>query len=282
MDEENVDLDVITIDDDNVSTDEAFEADVTIDDDSGVDKRKERTVDPELIAARAELAALRATANNRQPERHAVQHAPAVDDLQARENDLQDKRKALGVEYESIKDSPSLTEAKLAELEQRSNSIDSDLGVIRAQKALRLERPNIQRQSQADENARKYGDVYQNRNATRYAEGQYHMMLAEGAPEGAATVEKAMNKARIQYRMVKGVPTDNDRAQMSGVGNGGGRRRAPDNSFKFNKSLSIIASEMFGDRVGGDLKKSQQMWAKEVGIPARRRAEADRNKRRNG
>lgn len=255
------------------------------DDDGGVQENSEvrfeepepvaapKTVDPELLAARAERDALRAQMASRQPA--AVQPAPDTA-LQTREKELFDQQDALGAEYETLTSSGALTTEKHAELKEKSRSIQSQLYQVGAQRAAVADRPN---QVRAQQNARYqslYSDVYANKSATRFGEGRYHLLVAQGAPEDDSTVERAMNEARIQYGMVKGKPTDNDRALMSGVGGGGGRTKAPSNTVKFNKPLTQMAVEMYGDATNGDVTEAKKLFAKRIVLPNRRKAAAKR------
>lgn len=222
----------------------------------------------ELAAARAEIAQLRALQGQQLQQQN---YTPQPSNMERREQELYNQQDALVIEYENLLQNKTLTTEKHADLKQRSRQLTTELNTVAAERALERNRGSIQQAaSQARYNSM-YSDVKSNPKALRYGRGQYEIMVAKGAPDNEETVERAMNEARIEFGMIKGKPTANDRAQLMGTNGGGGRRKAADNTFKFDKSTTIMANSMFGDQAGGDVELAQKMWAKKIGIPARKR-----------
>lgn len=197
------------------------------------------------------------------------------DPFQQQEDAISEQEKALGIQWEAHKASKSLTRELLNEFDAKSRQLQQARMNIAAQRAIQGTLPTIIQATQQQQFAREYGDVQSNPQANRFARGEYDRLVARGAPETPETVARAMNAARVEFRLptARYTPTEQDRQQLTGFGGQGRRVADPKtNVVKMGKSEKIMAMAMYGERFNGDEKKVYSQWAKGPGIRAQRAA----------
>lgn len=204
---------------------------------------------------------------------HGNQNQP--DPWKGQEDSVTERERALGIQWEAHKRSKTLTKELLDEFDGKSRALQQERVNIATQRAIAAAMPQMLQATQQQHYAREYGDVQSNPAANRYARGQYDMLVAQGAPESPETVARAMNAARMQFRMptARYTPTEQDRQQLTGFGGQGRRVSDPkSNVVKMGKSEKIMAMAMYGQHFNGDEKKVYSQWAKGPGIRAQRAA----------
>lgn len=240
------------------------------------EKKETKTdaVDHRLAAAEAETARLRAQiehdrsiafGNNRQQQ----QHDPFDSEL----DQLNEREKALGVQWELDKAAGRLKDKALVDdYDRKAREINDQKSQVNTRRALRDMMPEVTRQQQAMQLRTQYSDVYNNAQAITYAEGAYKMLLASGEQDGPQLLDKAMNQARIQFRMPGAnymKPTQSDKDKLTGIPGGGGRNTV-DNRVRMSKAEKQMAMAMYGDAVNGDEKKAYEKWARGPGLKAKK------------
>lgn len=244
-------------------------------------EKTESRDDDRLRRAEDELSSLRATLHQSQQRDYGNQRQQMDDPFEDDEKGLNEREKALGIRWEAdrvagkLQRDPNL----VSQYEKDAEFIRNKRTEIATNRALRNALPQIMQMNQAQQFRNTYRDVYDNERATKYAQAEYQRSLALGEPDSVDTVDKAFNAARIAFGM-RGKnsmkPTDHDRAQMSGVGGGGGRN-VVDNTVKMGKSEKAMAMAMYGDALNGDEKKVYQKWASGPGLRAKKQANKHRN-----
>lgn len=221
--------------------------------------------DPNLVNILADIR--NRLNNNSNPRTDSDEFNNELDQLAERE-------RALGVQWEVLKGQNKLDKPTLDDFERKSRQIQDRKAEITAQRALNKVLPQILNAQQRNHYQMTYADVNSNPRASQYARGRYEIMLAEGAADGPELIDRAMNEARVKFGMAgaKPVPTNNDRQQLSGVSGGGGRVKQ-DNQVKLGKAEKSMAMEMYGPRFNGDEKKAYAAWAKGPGLRAKRAEE---------
>lgn len=234
-----------------------------------------------LAAAEAETVRLRSEiANTRQQSYGTQLQQTQTDPYDSELETINEREKALGIQWEMDKASGRLRDkAVVDEYDRKARDISDQKSHISTRRALRDMLPQITQEQQRQQLRNQYSDVYQNNSAITYAEGAYKMLLASGEQDGPQLLDKAMNQARIQFRMPNAnymKPTQQDKQQLSGVGGGGGRN-VSDNKVRMGKAEKQMAMAMYGDAFNGDEQKAYQKWAKGPGLRAKKSASKSRN-----
>lgn len=246
------------------------------------DKREPKT-DPaaeRLARAEAENSNLRNEIQTARQQSYGTQiQQNQVDQFDAELNSINERERALGIQWEIDKVAGRLKDKSVVdEYDRKAREIHDQKTNVSTRRALRDMLPDISRVQQQQQLRAQYSDVYNNQSAITYAEGAYKMLLASGEPDGPQLLDKAMNQARVQFRMPTAnymKPTERDKQQLSGVGGGGGRVSA-DNTVKMGKAEKQMAMAMYGDAFNGDEKKAYEKWAKGPGIRAKKAASKQR------
>lgn len=240
-----------------------------------------RRAETENLRLQASLADLRA----RVAGNGGSGQPTAPDPWQSQEDAISEQERALGIQWEAHKAARSLTPELLKEFDGKSRSLQQQRINIATQRALQSSLPQLLQATQQQQFAREYGDVQSNPAANRYARGEYDRLVARGAPESPETVARAMNAARVEFKLptARYQPTDHERQQLTGFGGSRGRMSDPkSNVVKMGKSEKIMAMAMYGDRFNGDEKKVYSQWARGPGIRAQRAAAKARRSNQNG
>jgi hypothetical protein len=269
-------------------TDEKEEPVAFIEDDNDtvVDLSPEvkETKDPSadrLAAAEAETARLRAEveASRRQAYGHQLQ-TNQKDPFDSELESINEREKALGVQWELDKAAGRLRDkAVVDDYDRKAREIHDQKSQVSTRRALRDMLPQITREQQSQQLRAQYSDVYSNPSAITYAEGAYKILLASGEQDGPQLLDKAMNQARVQFRMANAnymKPTQQDKQQLAGVGGGGGRN-VVDNKVRMGKAEKQMALAMYGDAFNGNEQKAYQAWAKGPGLRAKKAASKSRS-----
>lgn len=245
------------------------------------DEERWRRAEADNLRLQASLADLQSrVVGNSGPGRQAQ-----PDPFQQQEDAIAEQERALGIQWEAHKAARSLTPELLKDFDGKSRSLQQQRMNIAAQRAIQGTLPTIIQATQQQQFAREYGDVQSNPAANRFARGEYDRLVARGAPETPETVARAMNAARVEFRMptARYQPTEQDRQQLTGFGGQGRRVADPkSNVVKMGKSEKIMAMAMYGERFNGDEKKVYSQWAKGPGIRAQRAAARARRGNQTG
>ncbi len=234
-----------------------------------------------LAAAEAETARLRAEveASRRQTYGHQLQTNQPDPDAQELEA-INERERALGVQWEMDKAAGRLRDKSVVdEYDRKAREIHDQKSQVSTRKALREMLPAITQEQQRHQIRSQYSDVYSNPSAVTYAEGAYKMLLASGEQDGPQLLDKAMNQARVQFRMPGAnymKPTQSDKDRLTGVAGGGGRN-VVDNKVRMGKAEKQMALAMYGDAFAGNEQKAYQAWAKGPGLRAKKAASKNRN-----
>lgn len=248
------------------------------------EKKEPSNDDARWARAEAEAASLRAQLANvqqnlYQPQQRQEQSDPYAQQLET----IADRQRAMGIEWETLKAANALTPDKHKEYFQKAQGLEQEKANIAAQRAIQTMLPQMIQQQQVQQLRSNYTDVNSHPAASRFAKGTYEIMLAEGHPDNAATVEKAMNTARIKYGMAPSGsnhgPSEQDKRQLTGI-TGGTGRQVSDNTVKMGKAEKIMAQAMYGEAFNGDEKKVNEAWAKRIGLKAKKEAEKARRQAR--
>jgi hypothetical protein len=235
---------------------------------SASDDRLERA-ERELSELRTQLQSNRQQNYGNQPTQQSYQNEP--DEMST----INERERALGIQWEADKAAGRLKDSKLVEdYDKKAREIAEQRTAILTRKAISDMMPSIMQQNQAQYYRQQYSDVYNNNAAVAYARGEYQKLLALGETDSPQLVDKAMNAARIQFKMPgsKGMkPTDRDREQLSGI-SGSNNRQTADNTVKMGKAEKSMAMAMYGKAFNGDEKKVYAKWASTIGIRAKKSA----------
>lgn len=241
------------------------------------EKKESKTDDSDhrLAAAEAETARLRVqieaerTAAYGQNRQQHQQNDPFDHEL----DQLNEREKALGVQWELDKAAGRLRDKALVDdYDKKAREINDQKSQVSTRRALRDMLPAINQENQRHQIRTQYSDIYNNPNAITYAEGAYKMLLASGEQDGPQLLDKAMNQARIQFRLPGAnymKPTQSDKDKLAGIPGGGGRNSV-DNRVKLGKAEKQMALAMYSDAANGDEKKAYAMWAKGPGLKAKK------------
>lgn len=232
-------------------------------------KEPKRDANTERVAAaEAENARLRSEIANTRQQSYGHQQQTQVDPEQAELESINERERALGVQWEMDKAAGRLRDKALVdEYDRKAREISDQKSHISTRRALRDMLPQITQEQQRQQLRTQYSDVYQNSQAITYAEGAYKMLLASGEQDGPQLLDKAMNQARIQFRMPNAnymKPTQQDKQQLSGIAGGGGRN-STSSMPRMGKAEKQMAMAMYGDAFNGDEKKAYAEWAKKAG-----------------
>lgn len=234
-----------------------------------------------LAAAEAETARLRSEiANTRQQHYGNQLQTNQKDPYDSELESINERERALGVQWEMDKAAGRLRDKTVVdEYDRKAREIHDQKSHVSTRRALRDMLPQITQEQQRQQLRTQYSDVYNNNHAITYAEGAYKMLLASGEQDGPQLLDKAMNQARIQFKMPNAnymKPTQQDKQQLSGVGGGGGRN-VTDNKVRMGKAEKQMAMAMYGDAFNGDEQKAYQKWAKGPGLRAKKAASKSRS-----
>lgn len=252
--------------------------------DGGKDDERWRNAEAQQSRLAADFADLRARLTGGSGYQGPGPSSPAAQDPWKSEEDaISEQERALGIQWEAHKAARTLTSDLLKDFDQKSRQLQQRRTDIAAQRAIRSALPVILQESQRQQYQTEYGDVQSNPSANRWARGHYDMLVAQGAPESPETVRRAMNAARVTFRIgnFNLQPTEQDRQQLTGFSAAGRKTMQPkDNVVKMGKSEKIMAMAMYGDRFNGDEKKSYSQWARGPGIRAQKAAQKARSAQR--
>lgn len=251
-----------------------------IDDDEGtlVDlspgKPEKAPADDRLESVNRELSSLRQDIQQSRQQAYGqqlqqTQRDPFEDEL----NGIDEQEKSLGIQFEADRAAGRLTKASLDEYHAKARYLQNRKSQIAANRAIREVVPELLQQQQAQHFRLQYSDVYSSPQATAYAQGRYQQYLALGEQDSPQLVEKAMNEARIQFKMAGAnhmSPTAKDRAQLTGVSGGGTLKTKTDNTVRMGKAEKAMAMAMYGEKFNGDEKKVYETWAKGPGLRAKK------------
>jgi len=228
-----------------------------------------------LAAAEAETARLRAQIDVERAAAYGAnrQQVSDHDPFQSELDAVNEREKALGVQWELDKASGRLRDKNLVDdYDKKAREIADQKSQISTRRALRDMLPAITAEQQRVQLRTQYSDVYNNPNAITYAEGAYKMLLASGKQDGPQLLDEAMNQARVQFRMPGAnhmKPTQSDKDKLTGIPGGGGRNSV-DNRVRMTKAEKQMAMAMYGDAVNGDEKKAYEKWARGPGLKAKK------------
>lgn len=245
--------------------------------------KEESDVSSRIAAAEAETARLReeiasSRANNYQIPNQ--QYQPQIDSYDKELEGINEREHAMAVQWEMDKASGRLRDKNVVdEYNRKARQFQDEKAAVQTRRAMRDMMPDLVRQQQQMQLRSQYSDVYNNNSALTYAEGAYKMLLASGEPDGPQLLDKAMNQARVQFKMPGANymrPTKADRDKLSGVPGGGGRTTS-DNTVVMDKAAKSMAMAMYSDHYNGDEKKVYEKWAKTIGIKAKKKAASLKN-----
>lgn len=234
-----------------------------------------------LAAAEAETARLRSEiASTRQQHYGNQLQTNQKDPYDSELESINERERSLGVQWEMDKAAGRLRDKTVVdEYDRKAREIHDQKSHVSTRRALRDMLPQITQEQQRQQLRTQYSDVYNSNQAITYAEGAYKMLLASGEQDGPQLLDKAMNQARIQFKMPNAnymKPTQQDKQQLSGVGGGGGRN-VTDNKVRMGKAEKQMAMAMYGDAFNGDEQKAYQKWAKGPGLRAKKAAAKSRS-----
>lgn len=248
-------------------------------DDSSDDKKsgsKSNPSDDRLRAAEDELANLRqqvqlARQQSYGPGYNQQNYTPPPDPYAAEEQAINDQTRALAIQYEAERAAGKMTAAKHQEYDQKARQFESRKMQIAAERTVANALPVMMQQTQIQSFRQQYQDVYDHSAARQYAKGTYDQLIAMGEPDSPATVEKAANMARIQFRLggANMKPTDLDRQKLTGFSTRA-NTNSSDTTVKMDKSAKLMAMAMYGDALNHDEKKVYEKWAKGPGLKAKK------------
>lgn len=268
--------------DDNVSFIDDDAGDTIIELGSSSKKDEPSDKDDRLRRAEEELANLRSSIQSNQQQHFGNQRQPVQmdDPFESDENNLNEREKALGISWEADRIAGKLRDPNLqSDYENKARKIQSERAQIASNRAIRNALPQLVEMNQAQMVRQQYNDVLSHGQASQYARGEYQKLVAMNpSQDGPGLLDKAMNAARIQFKLggqnyMK--PTEHDKAQMSGVGGGGGRQTT-DNRVHMSKAEKSMAMALYGDAFPSHdkdyEKKVYKKWASGPGLRAKREA----------
>lgn len=207
--------------------------------------------------------------------------APSGDPWKSQEDAITEEERALGIQWEAHKVAKTLDGNLVKEFDGKARALQQRRIDIATNRAVQNAMPAFIQASQRQSYAQQYGDVQGNPQANQFARGQYDILRAKGHPDNAATVDLAMNAARVEFGLGGSrQPSARDREQLTG--HSGTRRTHMDpknNVVKMGKSEKIIAMAMYGQAFNGDEKKVYSQWAKGPGIRAQKAMQKGRSAR---
>jgi len=231
-----------------------------------------------LARAEEETARLRSEIQQSRQQNYNVQ--PAKDPIDSELENVHERERALGVQWEMDRVAGRLRDKSVVDdYDRKAREIEGQKAAIASKKAMRDMMPQMIREQQITQLRQQYSDVYNNQQALTYAQGAYQMMLARNEPDGPQLLDKAMNQARMEFKMPGAnymKPTQSDKDRLSGIPGGGGRNSV-DNRVRMGKSEKLMAEAMFIDAAGGKQEKAWEIWAKKIGIKAKKSASKQRN-----
>lgn len=234
--------------------------------------------DERLAKAETEQAQLRTHLNNLYgtiANQSNQQNQP--DPYSAQLDDISEQERALGIQFEALRAANGLTPANIKDFDNKARSLQQKRVDISTQRSLQAVVPQLLSAQQVNHYKTQYADVHGNDQALLYAKSRYDMLRAMGEADSPQLVDRAMNDARVQFKLAgaKSSPTDQDRRQLSGVGGGGGRNMS-NNTVKMGKAEKAMAMALYGEKFNGDEKKVFAQWAKGPGLRAKKAAEKGR------
>jgi hypothetical protein len=235
-------------------------------------KEEPRQDDSRWKVAEAENLAIKAKMDLLQYQLQGNQRQDNADPFKQELDNISQRERALGIEWETKRASKSLTQADIDNYDSKARDLHQQRANIAARKAIQEALPMLQQQQQRTHFQTKHADVHASPNALSYAKGTYEQLRAMGHQESEALVDRAMNEARRQFGLTGNMsfaPTDQDKRQLMGVSGGGGRQVA-DNTVKMGKSEKAMAMAMYGEAFNGDENKVYKKWAEKIGIKAKR------------
>jgi hypothetical protein len=235
-------------------------------------KEEPRQDDSRWKVAEAENLAIKAKMDLLQYQMQGNQRQDNADPFKQELDNISQRERALGIEWETKRASKSLTQSDIDSYDSKARDLHQQRANIAARKAIQEALPMLQQQQQRTHFQTKHADVHSNQNALAYAKGTYEQLRAMGHQESEALVDRAMNEARRQFGLTGNMsfaPTDQDKRQLMGVSGGGGRQVA-DNTVKMGKSEKAMAMAMYGEAFNGDENKVYKKWAEKIGIKAKR------------
>jgi len=231
-------------------------------------KKDTSASDERLARAEAEQAQLRGHLNNLYGTIQQNNQPQQQDPYAAHLDEISDQERALGIQFEALRAAKGLNTENIKDFDNKARQLAQRRTDISAQRAIQGALPQLLNAQQVQHYKTTYSDVHGNDSALRYAKGRYDQLLAMGENDSPALVDRAMNDARIQFKLGGKVsPNEQDKRQLSGVGGGGGRNGGP-KVVKMGKAEKAMAMALYGDKLNGDEKKVYAQWAKGPGARA--------------
>ena len=228
-----------------------------------------------LAAAEEENRRLRSTYTppvQQSPQAPPQYSVPQADPFKDQEEAVTREERSLGIEYESHRAAKTLTQEMIDKYSAQAAELQQKRINIGVQRQLQTVVPQYIQQQNVQNMRAKYADVEANQQAFLFAQGQHSLMRSRGEPDTEATLDKAMNAARVQFRMpgaIQQQASDSERNKFMGT-KGGGPNPITDNKVIMGKAEKIMALSLYGDAFEGDEMKAYKQWAKGPGLRAKK------------
>lgn len=245
------------------------------------DESKPDPVHERLARAEEETARLRSEIHQSRQQQYNLPPQNQKDYIDTELESVHERERALGIQWEMDRAAGRLRDKSVTDdYDRKAREIEAQKATIASRKAMRDMLPQLAREQQAMQIRQQHADVFANQAALSYAQGVYQMMVARNPEQdGPQMLDRAMNEARVEFRMPNAnynKPSQSDKNRLSGVPGGGGRNIV-DNRVKMGKPEKQMAEAMFLKAAGGKQEKAWEMWAKKIGIKAKKNANKQRN-----
>jgi len=188
---------------------------------------KVRSLEAEQSSLKVELAELRGRLSSQQQSAPQPQ-GDGKDELTRRLDAVYERQASAYTAAQAEIKAGTFTEERSRYYERVAREIESDKGVIHAERVQQAREPARQREQAQQIWVQKYPEVYGNTNAYQYAEATFQRRRALGENVTNALVDEVMTEAMATFKLgPKRGPSTSDKQRMSGIassGNGGGGR----------------------------------------------------------
>lgn len=198
------------------------------------------------------------------------------DEFQKRLDDIESERKDAYAAYAAELQSGKMTPERQAHWDSKGRALDERRSETIVERQIAKARVQDEQSRVANEGMQfwrqRYPEVYRDPKAAYWARAHAMQRIAEGEPDGPELVEKAMEAAKIKFKLGKptSAPTATERARMTGIpssGGGGGDGKAS-GGIVMTRELKKMAEAMYSDL---PQEKAWQKWANDIGRPLRER-----------